>query len=125
MGPKQELAVVLALGPALRPIFKPLADLAFEPTIARLIKPLTRHAVWEVILSRECIVCFMVVLVSGAVTQVLHQPRRRVQDMRRRHQRTSGFGGRTRATVGRIYSIRFRRSAQVNYHLSDRQFSLG
>src|SRR5438105_4115186 len=74
----------------LGPVVEPLPDLALEAAIDRGIEGLARHAVGEIVLSREAFLAGVVVLVTLAVAEILHQPRRRVEDVLGRHQRAGG-----------------------------------
>ena len=83
-----------------------LPHLAFKAAVLRLVKIRSRHAIRKVVLAGERIRRLMVVVVAGAVAELLHELRRRIQNMRRRHQ----AAGLPRAAPRRAERRRRRRS---------------
>ena len=67
----------------------------------------------------------MVVGVAAAVAEVLHQLGRRVQDVHRRRQRAVLLGRPLGAAERLVAGVRFRRGAEVDHRLRDRQLALG
>src|SRR4029450_3349568 len=80
-GPKLLFGVALRLLRAQAiPVFYALQDLAFEAPLDRLIEALAGHSVREIILPREALGGAVIVVISFAISEVLHQPRRRIED---------------------------------------------
>src|SRR5260370_29535858 len=58
----------------LLPVFQPLQDLALEAAFDRLVELLARHAVGEIVLSREAVLRHAVVVVNPHVADLRHSP---------------------------------------------------
>src|SRR5690242_19533157 len=86
-GADVRLAGLPLLLPELLPIIQAFQDLALETALGRTVEFLTSHAVGKIVLAREALVGVVVVLVALAVADVLHKPRRRIEDVHRRRQR--------------------------------------
>ena len=82
------------------------------------------HPLRKVILPGERLLLSMVVGITRAVAQVLHQSRRRVKDMRRRHEAACRFGRGTRGRQSRVHGVRFRRRSKIYNSFGDREFAL-
>src|SRR5262249_17403743 len=65
-----------ALPAQLRPIVQPLADLALEAALGRVVERLAAERVGEIVLARERVGHVVIVVVAGAVALPLHQPGR-------------------------------------------------
>ena len=65
----------------------------------------------------------MIVLVSLSVPELFHQPGRRIENVRRRRQRTELLGRPLGLAPGNIGAVRFRRGAEVNHQFGDRQLA--
>src|SRR5687768_10706911 len=74
------------LGEALEPVFQ----FCLETACGRLVEALTLHAVRKIMLSGKGLFLIVIVGVAAAIALLLHQPRRRVENM---------FRGRKRATL--------------------------
>src|SRR5258707_14217810 len=72
--------------PQLRPVIQPLADLALEAAVGRIIKSLAAQRFREIVLAGERVLGVVVVLIARAIAFRLHQFGRRVQNMLRRQQ---------------------------------------
>src|SRR5260370_7759011 len=95
-------------------VFQPLQDLALEAAFDRLVELLARHAVGEIVLSREAVLGIVVVLVTLAVADLLHELGRRIEDMHRRRQRAVRLGRPPCRAEGRIPRIPFPRGPQIH-----------
>src|SRR4051812_10885259 len=117
--------VSLALPPQLRPVIKPLADLALKAAIGRVVKSLAAERFREVVLAGEGVRRIVVVFVAAAIAFLLHQLGRRIQNMFRRQQRTAllrrAHGGAKRLVGG----VGFRRGGEIDHRLRDRELAFG
>src|SRR5476649_2856263 len=77
----------------LGPIIQPLLDLALEAPFRRIVELLTRQIFREIILTGEGLVLVVVIGVTAAIAFVLHQRRRRVENVLGRQQRAGLLGG--------------------------------
>src|SRR4051795_7269904 len=84
-------ALLQLLAPRI-PIFNPLAHFRFEAAVGGIVEGLGVHAFGPVILARKSFVGIVVVGIALAVADILHQPRRGVEDVHRRHQRAGLLG---------------------------------
>ena len=71
--------------------FQPLADLALEAAIGRIVEVLAAHLLRKIVLAGKGIGLVVIVLVALAVALFLHQLGRRVEDVLRRQQRAVLF----------------------------------
>src|SRR5688572_32678806 len=74
------LALLLLCAQAV-PVLDALQDLALEAPFDRLVEALTGHSVREIILPGEALGGDVIVVISLAVAEILHQPRRGVEDV--------------------------------------------
>src|SRR5689334_6397432 len=75
----------------LGPIFEAFFDLALEAALWGIVEVPATERFGEIILTGERIRRVMIVGVTGAVAFLLHQPRRRVEDVLGRQQRAGLF----------------------------------
>ena len=104
---------------------QPLAQLALEAAVARLVERRARHAVREIVRGRERVFLVMVVGVAGAVAELLHQLGRRVEDMRGRHQAAGVPRRAHRRLDGQIGRVRFGRGGEVDHGLGQGELAFG
>src|SRR6185369_17152839 len=108
-GPKSLLRITLPLlGAEAIPVFDALQDIAFEAPLDRVVEALAGHAVREIILAGEAFGGVVVVVISFAIAEVLHQPRRRIEDMLGRHERPGPARGLIGPAQGLVGSVGFR-----------------
>src|SRR4249920_864899 len=74
--------------PQLRPIFQAFSDLALEAAFGRIVKCLPLQRVGKIVLARESFFGIVVVGIAPAVTLLLHQSGRCIEDMFWRQQGT-------------------------------------
>src|SRR5690606_24442507 len=84
------------------PISDSLGDLAFEASIGRRVEGPRLHLLGPVIVAGKALGHVMVVSIALAVADLLHQPRRRVEDGLGRHQRSGLLGRAPRALLGAV-----------------------
>jgi hypothetical protein len=106
-------------------VLEPLADARFVPVARGPVEPLALHLLGEVVRAGEAVFAVGVVLVALAVPDVLHQPGGRVEDVRRRRERTGLLRAPDRLAEAAVDRDRFRRGREVDDGLRDRELAFG
>src|SRR5207248_11090878 len=90
------------------PIIEALFDLALEAALARPIEAAAGDPVRKIVLAGEAFLGGVVVDRALAVAEIAHQPRRRVEDVHRRHQRAGLVRHPAGFPEGLVGGVRFR-----------------
>jgi len=79
----------------------------------------------EVILPGKGVFLIVIVGIAAAIALVLHQARRRIEDVLGRQQRAMLFRHAARGAIGGVTGIGFGRGRDIEHGLCDRKFALG